>query len=121
MKNSVRPINVAIVGATGRVGQELLRVLEERDFPIGELKLLASARSKDLTIAFKGKSYPVQEMSPEAFKGIDIVLASAGSDIIKDLAPQAVEQGAVVIDNSNAFRMDPSVPLVVPEVNGHTV
>lgn len=121
MKNSVRPINVAIVGATGRVGQELLRVLEERDFPVGELKLLASARSKDLTIAFKGKSYPVQEMSPDAFKGIDIVLASAGSDIIKDLAPQAVEQGAVVIDNSNAFRMDPSVPLVVPEVNGHTV
>lgn len=121
MKNPMRPINVAIVGATGRVGQELLRVLEERDFPIGELKLLASARSKDLTIAFKGKSYPVQEMSAEAFKGIDIVLASAGSDIIAKLAPLAVEQGAVVIDNSNAFRMDPSVPLVVPEVNGHTL
>ncbi|HEY9677637.1 MAG TPA: aspartate-semialdehyde dehydrogenase [Drouetiella sp.] len=121
MNNSTRPVNVAIVGATGRVGQELLRVLEERNFPIGELKLLASARSKDMKITFKGKEYPVQEMAPDAFKGVDIVLASAGSDIIATLAPIAVEHGAVVIDNSNAFRMDPSVPLVVPEVNGHAL
>lgn len=121
MTNSKRPVNVAILGATGRVGQELLRVLEERNFPIGELRLLASARSKDMTITFKGKTYPVQEPSAEAFKGIDIVLASAGAEISAKLAPLAVEQGAVVIDNSNAFRMDPTVPLVVPEVNGHVL
>lgn len=119
--NAARPVNVAILGATGRVGQELLKVLEERNFPLGELRLLASARSKDSTIKFKGKDYPVQEPSPEAFKGIDIVLASAGEEISKKFAPMAVEQGAVVIDNSNAFRMDPSVPLVVPEVNGHAL
>ena len=121
MTNSIRPINVAILGATGRVGQELLKVLEERNFPIGELRLLASARSKDMTVAFKGKDYPVQEPSAEAFKGIDIVLASVSAELSQKLAPAAVEQGAVVIDNSNAFRMDPKVPLVVPEVNGHAL
>ncbi len=121
MKNARQPVNVAILGATGRVGQELLKVLEERDFPIGELRLLASARSKDSTITFKGKSYPVQEPTPESFKGIDIVLASAGEEISKRLAPIAVEKGCVVIDNSNGFRMDPEVPLVVPEVNGETL
>ena len=118
MANSIRPVNVAILGATGRVGQELLRVLEERNFPLGELKLLASARSKDTSIVFKGKQYPVQEPSAGAFRGIDIVLASAGEEISKRLSPVAVDEGACVIDNSNAFRMDPSVPLVVPEVNG---
>lgn len=117
MAKSPRAINVAILGATGRVGQELLKVLEERNFPIAELRLLASARSKDLTITFRGKSYPVIEPSEDAFKGIDLVLASAGEDISKRLAPLAVKQGACVIDNSNAFRMDPTVPLVVPEVN----
>jgi aspartate-semialdehyde dehydrogenase len=117
MVKSNRAVSVAILGATGRVGQELLKVLEQRDFPISELRLLASARSKDQTITFRGKAYPVQEPSEETFKGIDIVLASAGEDISKRLAPVAVAQGAVVIDNSNAFRMDPSVPLVVPEVN----
>lgn len=121
MENHNQPVTVAILGATGRVGQELLKVLEQRNFPIKELRLLASARSKDLTITFKGKAYPVQEPSAEAFKGVDIVLASAGSDISEKFAPLAVQQGAVVIDNSNAFRMDPKVPLVVPEVNGHTL
>ncbi|HEY9777055.1 MAG TPA: aspartate-semialdehyde dehydrogenase [Planktothrix sp.] len=119
--NAARPVSVAILGATGRVGQELLKVLEERNFPISELRLLASARSKDLTIEFKGKKYPVQEPSAEAFKGIDVVLASAGAEISEKLSPLAVQQGAVVIDNSNAFRMDPSVPLVVPEVNGEAL
>src|SRR5580658_1269442 len=119
--SAARPVSVAILGATGRVGQELLKVLEERNFPLSELRLLASARSKDLTIEFKGKQYPVQEPSAEAFKGIDIVLASAGAEISEKLSPLAVEQGAVVIDNSNAFRMDPAVPLVVPEVNGEAL
>ncbi len=116
-----RPIKVAILGATGRVGQELLKVLEERKFPISELRLLASARSKDSAIVFNGKSYPVQEPCEEAFRGIDIVLASAGEAISKEFAPMAVKQGACVIDNSNAYRMDESVPLVVPEVNGEAL
>ncbi|HEY9787985.1 MAG TPA: aspartate-semialdehyde dehydrogenase [Candidatus Obscuribacterales bacterium] len=119
--NSTRPVNVAILGATGRVGQELLKVLDERNFPVGELRLLASARSKDASIDFRGKRYPVQEPSAEAFKGVDIVLASAGEEISKRFAPVAVEQGACVIDNSNGFRMDPNVPLVVPEVNGEAL
>jgi aspartate-semialdehyde dehydrogenase len=121
MDAAKRQVNVAILGATGRVGQELLKVLQERNFPIAELTLLASARSKDMTIEFAGKSYPVQEPTAEAFKNVDIVLASAGEEISKRLAPLAVEQGACVIDNSNAFRMDPSVPLVVPEVNGEAL
>lgn len=116
-----QPVNVAILGATGRVGQELIKVLEERNFPVKEFRALASARSKDTRITFNGKTYPVQEPSEEAFKGIDIVLASAGSDISEKLAPIAVKQGACVIDNSNAFRMNPEVPLVVPEVNGEAL
>lgn len=118
---STKPLNVAILGATGRVGQELIKVLEERKFPINEFRPLASARSKDAKITFNGKEYPVQEPSEAAFKGIDIVLASAGAEISEQLSPLAVKQGACVIDNSNAFRMDPSVPLVVPEVNGHAL
>jgi aspartate-semialdehyde dehydrogenase len=121
MDRKLEPVTVAILGATGRVGQELLKVLEERNFPIKELRLLASARSKDMTITFKGKAYPVIEPSPEAFKGVDVVLASAGEEISKKFSPMAVEQGAVVIDNSNAFRMDEGVPLVIPEVNGEAL
>ena len=121
MDRKLEPVTVAILGATGRVGQELLKVLEERNFPIKELRLLASARSKDTTITFKGKAYPVIEPSPEAFKGVDVVLASAGEEISKKFSPMAVEQGAVVIDNSNAFRMDEGVPLVIPEVNGEAL
>lgn len=116
-----KALNVAILGATGRVGQELIKVLEERKFPVNEFRPLASARSKDAQITFNGKSYAVQEPSEAAFKGIDIVLASAGAEISEQLSPLAVKQGAVVIDNSNAFRMDPEVPLVVPEVNGHAL
>jgi aspartate-semialdehyde dehydrogenase len=121
MSTNHTPITVAILGATGRVGQELLQVLETRKFPVKELRLLASSRSKDTTITWKGKQYSVQEPSPETFKGVDIVLASAGSEISEKFAPMAVQAGAVVIDNSNAFRMDPAVPLVVPEVNGHAL
>ena len=121
MSTDRTPVTVAILGATGRVGQELLKVLEQRNFPIKDLKLLASARSKDATITFKGKTYPVQEVSADAFKGVDVVLASAGADISQKWSPIAVQQGAVVIDNSSAFRMDESVPLVVPEVNGHAL
>ncbi len=118
---SRKKVNLAILGATGRVGQELIKVLEERQFPVNEFRPLASARSKDSKVAFNGKEYPVQEPSEEAFKGIDIVLASAGAEISERLSPLAVKQGACVIDNSNAFRMDPEVPLVVPEVNGHAL
>ncbi|MBX9687994.1 MAG: aspartate-semialdehyde dehydrogenase [Candidatus Obscuribacterales bacterium] len=118
MASARRPVNLAILGATGRVGQELIKVLEERKFPVNEFRPLASARSKDAKVLFNGKEYPVQEPSEEAFKGIDIVLASAGAEISEKLSPLAVKQGACVIDNSNAFRMDPDVPLVVPEVNG---
>lgn len=121
MASQKDPINVAILGATGRVGQELIKVLEERKFPVKEFRPLASARSKDSTVMFNGKAYPVQEPSEEAFKGIDLVLASAGAEISERLAPLAVKQGCCVIDNSNAFRMDPSVPLVVPEVNGEAL
>jgi aspartate-semialdehyde dehydrogenase len=117
MSSKNKPITVAILGATGRVGQELLKVLEQRDFPVKELRLLASARSKDTTIEWKGKQHPVQEVSAEAFKGVDIVLASVSDELSQKWSPVAVEQGAVVIDNSNGFRMDPSVPLVVAGVN----
>lgn len=119
--NSTRPVNVAILGATGRVGTELLKVLEQRKFPIGELKLLASARSKDMTIEFCGKHYPIIEPSAEAFKGVDIVLASAGADRSLEFAPLAVQAGAIVIDNTSAYRMEKDVPLVVPEVNGEAI
>lgn len=114
-------INLAILGATGRVGQELMKVLEERKFPVKEFRPLASARSKDVKVVFNGKTYPVQEPSEAAFQGIDLVLASAGTEISEELCPLAVKQGACVIDNSNAFRMDPQVPLVVPEVNGQAL
>jgi aspartate-semialdehyde dehydrogenase len=116
-----RPINVAVLGATGQVGQELLKILAERQFPIAHLKLLASARSKDSFIDFCGKQYPIEEPTKDSFAGIDLVIASTNSVISKELLPIAVEAGAVVIDNSSTFRMDPTVPLVVPEVNGHAL
>lgn len=119
--NGKRPVNVAILGATGRVGQELLKTLDQRNFPVAKLKLLASARSKDATITFQNKQYPIEQPTSESFRDVDIVLASAGAEISKELAPAAVEAGAVVIDNSSAFRMTDSVPLVVPEVNGHVL
>ncbi len=109
--------NIAIVGATGAVGVELLRVLERRNFPVASLKLLASARSAGKTLEFKGKSYPVAELKADAFKGVDIAFFSAGASRSREFAPAARAAGAIVIDNSSAFRMDPTVPLVVPEVN----
>ncbi|AJY76619.1 aspartate-semialdehyde dehydrogenase [Paenibacillus beijingensis] len=109
--------NVAVVGATGAVGEQILNLLESRNFPIGQLKLLSSARSAGTKVSFKGQEYTVEEATPDSFKGIDIALFSAGGDVSKALAPHAVEHGAVCIDNTNAYRMDPQTPLVVPEVN----
>src|SRR6267143_2156300 len=109
--------NIAIVGATGAVGQEILRVLKRRNFPVGSLKLLASARSAGKTLEFKGKPYPVEQLKADSFRGVDIAFFSAGAGRSREFAPAARAAGAVVIDNSSAFRMDPKVPLVVPEVN----
>lgn len=109
--------NVAVVGATGAVGSTMLRVLEERGFPVSELRPLASARSAGKSIEFLGKDFAVRELSNTSFEGIDIALFSAGGPRSRSFAPAAVEAGAVVIDNSSAYRMDPDVPLVVPEVN----
>lgn len=108
--------NVAILGATGAVGAEFLRLMEERDFPVAELRLLASARSSGKEIQYKGQTYIVQEATEHSFDGIDIALFAGGS-VSKIFAPAAVKAGAVVIDNSSTFRMDPDVPLVVPEIN----
>ncbi|MEM1252090.1 MAG: aspartate-semialdehyde dehydrogenase [Cyanobacteria bacterium P01_H01_bin.21] len=109
--------HVAIMGATGAVGTELLELLEERDFPIKELTLLASSRSAGTELLFRGKPLKVKALSDADFADIDIVLASAGGSVSKEWAPKAAKAGAVVVDNSSAFRMDSSVPLVVPEVN----
>lgn len=109
--------NVAIVGATGAVGHQLLSLLEARNFPVGTLLPLASARSVGTTISFRGEAIPVQEATPEAFKGMDLVFFAATGSLSKELAPAAVEAGAVVIDKSSTWRMDPNVPLVVPEIN----
>lgn len=108
---------VAILGATGAVGTELLELLENRNFPLAELKLLASPRSAGRTLPFKGEQLPVEPVGEGSFENVDIVLASAGGSTSKQWAHQAVAAGAVVIDNSSAFRMNPEVPLVVPEVN----
>lgn len=109
--------NVAIVGATGAVGGEFLAVLAERDFPIGRLTLLASERSAGRTLAYRGKDYTVQALTEDSFEGVDLALFSAGGGISKRFAPPAARAGAVVVDNSSAYRMDPDVPLIVPEVN----
>jgi aspartate-semialdehyde dehydrogenase len=108
---------VAIVGATGAVGAEMLVCLEQRDFPLGKLKLLASARSAGRQLEFRGGAVPVEELTHDSFKDVDIALFSAGGGISKEFAPSAAAAGAVVIDNSSAFRMDEGVPLVVPEIN----
>lgn len=112
---------VAIVGATGAVGVELIRCLEERRFPLSELRLFASARSAGKTLSFRGEPLAVRELKDDSFRGVDIALFSAGGSISKRSGPLAVEQGAVVVDNSSAFRMDPAVPLVVPEINPEAV
>src|SRR5271169_3262925 len=111
------PVNVAIVGATGAVGQEFLTVLAERNFPIKSLRLLASARSAGKSATFKGQNYPIEELTRDSFKGVQIAFFSAGGSISREFAPAAVAAGAVVVDNTSAFRMKDGVPLVVPEVN----
>jgi len=108
---------VAILGATGAVGTELLELLESRKFPVADLKLLASPRSAGRTMRFQGEDLPVEAVGDRSFENVDLVLASAGGSTSKAFAPKAVAAGAVVIDNSSAFRLDPQVPLVVPEVN----
>lgn len=116
----MKKYNVAILGATGAVGQEFLNLIEERNFPFAELKLLASKRSAGKKIQFMGKEYTVEEATENSFKGVDIALFAGGA-ASKTFAPAAVKAGAVVIDNSSAFRMDPEVPLVVPEVNPEAI
>jgi aspartate-semialdehyde dehydrogenase len=113
--------NVAIAGVTGAVGQEFLSILAERDFPIDSLKVLASSRSAGKKIEYKGKEYTVEELTKDSFGRVDIALFSAGGARSKEFAPAAVEAGAVVVDNSSAFRMEADVPLVVPEVNAHAI
>ncbi|MBN2506310.1 MAG: aspartate-semialdehyde dehydrogenase [Verrucomicrobia bacterium] len=113
--------HVAVVGATGAVGIEMLRTLEKRQFPVGELTLLASARSLGRTLKFQGRDVPVRELKRDAFAGIDLALFSAGGSISREFAPLAARAGCVVVDNSSAFRMDDAVPLVVPEINGNDV
>jgi len=113
--------NVAVVGATGAVGTEMILTLEQRDFPVAELRALASARSVGKTVTYKGKPVAVQELTKDSFAGIDVALFSAGGSRSKEFAPAAVKAGAVVVDNTSHFRMDPDVPLVVPEVNPEDV
>ncbi len=113
---SDRP-RIGIVGATGAVGAELLRLLEERNVPIGDLKLLASARSAGKSLSFRGEAVPVEEVSEQALQQLDLALFSAGSSTSKQFARSAADAGCVVVDNSSAFRMDPETPLVVPEIN----
>lgn len=108
---------VAILGATGVVGTQMRQCLEERNFPVSELVPLASAKSAGKTLTFKGEEVEVKEAKPEAFDGVDIVLGAAGDGIAKALLPEAAARGAVCVDNSHAFRLDPDVPLVVPEIN----
>ena len=112
---------VAVLGATGAVGQEMLKVLQERDFPVGKLVPLASARSAGKTLKWRGEDVVIKEATEDAFEGVDIVLGAAENDIAQKLAPAIVKAGAVFVDNSSAFRMDPNVPLVVPEVNPEDV
>ncbi|XOQ16413.1 MAG: aspartate-semialdehyde dehydrogenase [Shouchella clausii] len=115
--NEQQHFDVAVVGATGAVGQQMLKTLEQRDFPIKSLKLLSSKRSAGKQITFKGQSYTVEEATPESFQGVQLALFSAGGSVSKALVPEAIKRGAVCVDNTSAFRMDADVPLVVPEVN----
>jgi len=113
--------NVAVAGATGAVGTEMVSILEERNFPVGNLKLLASTRGAGTKMEFKGKEYTVEVMQESSFAGMDIGLFSPGGSVSEKFAPIAGKAGCVVIDNTSAFRMDPQVPLVVPEVNAHAI
>lgn len=112
---------VAVLGATGAVGQEMMKILSERNFPVGKLIPLASARSAGKTLKFRGEDVTIQEARDEAFEGVDIVLGAAENDIAQKFAPAIVKAGAVFVDNSSAFRLDPNVPLIVPEINPEDV
>ncbi|AOZ90562.1 aspartate-semialdehyde dehydrogenase [Bacillus xiamenensis] len=112
-----RGLHVAVVGATGAVGQQMLKTLADRDFEMDTLTLLSSKRSAGTKVTFRGQEYTVQEATPESFEGVNIALFSAGGNVSKALAPEAVKRGAIVVDNTSAFRMDENTPLVVPEVN----
>jgi aspartate-semialdehyde dehydrogenase len=113
--------NVAVVGASGAVGDVMIRLLVERKFPVGSIKFLASERSAGKSVEFAGESYPIEPLGPDAFDGVDIVLSSTPAAVSRQYSPIAARAGAIVVDNSSAFRMDPDVPLVVPEVNPHDV
>ena len=113
----MKQYTVAVLGATGAVGQEMIKILQERNFPVGKLKPLASARSAGKTLRFKCEDVVIEEARDEAFQGVDIVLGAAENDIAKKFAPAIVKAGAVFVDNSSAFRLDPNVPLIVPEIN----
>lgn len=113
--------NVGILGATGAVGQEMMKILLERKFPVGELRPIASARSAGSEIDFGGRKCTIVEASDDAFEGLDIVLGAAENDIAERFAPAIVKAGAVFVDNSSAFRLDPKVPLVIPEINPEDV
>ena len=113
--------NVAVVGATGAVGQKIMQLLEEKNFPINRIKLLSSKRSAGKKVVFNNNEVTIEEAKPESFEDVDIALFSAGGSISKALAPEAVKRGAVVIDNTSAFRMEENVPLVVPEVNNEDI
>src|SRR5438105_4855013 len=110
-------LNVAVLGATGLVGAEVLRIPEQRDFPVGEVRALASARSEGKKIPFHDTELIVHSVTREAFRGVDFALIAVGDELSREWAPIAAEEGCIVVDKSNAFRMDPTVPLVVPEVN----
>lgn len=117
----MKQYTVAVLGATGAVGQEMIKILQERNFPVGKLKPLASARSAGKTLRFKGEDVVIEEARDEAFQGVDIVLGAAENDIAKKFASAIVKAGAVFVDNSSAFRLDPNVPLIVPEINPEDV
>jgi len=113
--------NIAVVGASGAVGDVMIRLLGERKFPVGAIKFLASERSAGKTVEFAGETHPIEPLTPNSFQGVDIVLSSTPASVSRQFSPIAAKAGAVVVDNSSAFRMDPDVPLVVPEVNPHDV
>ena len=117
----MKEYTVAVLGATGAVGQEMIKILQERNFPVGKLLPLASARSAGKTLKFKGEDVTIEEARDEAFRGVDIVLGAAENDIAQRFAPAIVKAGAVFVDNSSAFRLDPKVPLIVPEINPEDV
>lgn len=114
-------VNVAIVGVSGAVGQEMLDVLTRREFPVRTLRVIGSKRSAGSTVTFRGETLTVETLRPETFAGVDVALFSAGASVSREWAPRAVAAGAVVVDNSSAFRQDPAVPLVIPEINGKDV